>query len=112
MEKEILDTFHITPEEAIELFDHARYYDIAMAHGIYSAYMRKDAKDPSASSFAYGACFYAGIIEGVRKERARQRKASNNAIIQCIVGMLRGIKSKKTLRRIYNYVQLLWCRGK
>lgn len=98
---------HITPGEAVELSKHATYGDVTTAISIYRAYVAKDTGNDG-SAFAYGACFYAGIVEGMRRERAGRRKVSDNPHVRCAVSMLRDIKSDRTLSRICQYIQLLW----
>lgn len=71
-----MSNYHITPEDAVALFEHARMHDIAAAWDIRDAYARTQSRSIDAQSFAYGACFYAGIIEGVRRERAKRQEGN------------------------------------
>lgn len=103
-----MNEYRITPEEAVALFEHASFNDFSMARDIQAAYQRSQSHPADAINFGYAACFYAGIIEGVRRERARRRKVSDNPHVQCAVNMMRDIKSDRTLSRICRFIQLLW----
>lgn len=102
-----MQDYHITPEEVVALYGYASLKDIYMARDIGEAYARAQPRKDHICSI-YGACFYAGIVEGVRRERAKRRNVSDNPHVQCAVSMLRGIKSEKTLGRICRFIQHLW----
>lgn len=74
--------FKITAKEAAELFPHAAGENLLMAIQIRNAYVEQERNPSDADVFAYAACFNAGIIEGVRRERAKQKKTRENCSSQ------------------------------
>ena len=62
----------ITVEEAVRLADHYGIVEATRAREIALAYLAT--AHPGMRGFEYGACFTAGIIEGIRRERTRRRK--------------------------------------
>lgn len=63
---------NVTVEEALHLSEHIGYTEGGLAYEIAQAY--HDAHSQNMKGFEYGACFHAGMVEGVRRERARRRR--------------------------------------
>ena len=66
--------FKITAEEAVRLSGHCGYLEACLAYDIARAYLRDH---PPMACCVFGVCFYAGMVEGVRRERARRRRRQN-----------------------------------
>lgn len=97
---------HLALEEAIQLASHCKWADLEYALDVANLYIKQNG--PISASFAPAICYYAGLIEGVRRERARRRKVSDNPHVQCAMSMLREIRSEKTLGRICCFIQHFW----
>ena len=69
-------THNITVQEAIRFADHCTYKEIVLAYHIAKAYRRVN--PPVMASAQYGVCFHAGMVEGIRRERARRRRRRSN----------------------------------
>ena len=63
---------NVTVEEALRLSTHCDYAEGGLAYKIAQAY--RNAHSSNMSGFEYGACFHAGVVEGVRRERTRRRR--------------------------------------
>lgn len=102
-------TYHITPGEAIELARYTPCSDAQFAREIAMEYIKQNG--PHCAALADGICYHAGIVEGVRRERARRRTVKGTLVFQRTVYLLQKIKTEKAMIRIYRLIQLLWRRG-
>lgn len=100
--------FRITLAEAATLAEFSSYNDYQFAGEIARAIAEKGKHSENAFSVACAACFNAGVIEGIRRERAKRRKVCDNPYAQCAIAMLREIKSEKQLLRINRFIQVFW----
>lgn len=68
---EYVPPHNIAVEEAVRLARYCRFFEARLALDITQAYLTNY---PNMRGFEYGACFHAGMIEGVRQERVRRRR--------------------------------------
>ena len=105
-----MDNFYITPKEAVTLAQHVSLDYHQMGYEIRNEYLKRELAIDG-ELFAYGACFHAGVVEGMRRERAKQKgrkEQKGNPYLSRITRMLYRMKSDVTIKRIYNYVALLY----
>ena len=68
-----MSKFDISIDEALKLSKHGCLVShINYGYDLAEAFLATE--EGRASSFAPGTCFYAGIVEGIRRERARHKK--------------------------------------
>lgn len=108
-----MDNFYITTKEAATLAQHVSLDYYQMGYEIRNEYLKRGLAIDG-ELFAYGVCLHAGVVEGIRRERAKQKgrkEQKGNPYLSRIVRMLYRMKSDVAIKRIYGYVALLYSNG-
>lgn len=111
---------HITPTEAVALTGHIPYDLFGQADNIAELYYATLPQPLYGKIFLYGTLYQAGLIDGIRRERARRKVREESLKLDCpqspvnltaaaeevdtyrklIIRFISGIESEKALRAI------------